>query len=106
MNLQLILFALSFIGFLLIVIYFTKIFTYSKCPRDKIVYRFLPRSLADQMLIPIPIDDIFGDMFTKSSPWVGSLNVYDISARKKMRGTDELIDNDNMVDGQRFVTQG
>jgi hypothetical protein len=80
-------FILGFIGFIFIIIYLTKILTYTRCPKDKVVYRFIPRTLDDQILLPVPLDDVFSDMFTKPSPWVGSLNVYDKSSREKLRDT-------------------
>jgi hypothetical protein len=79
-------FILAFIGVILIIIYLTKIMTYNTCPKDKVVYRFIPRTLEDETLLPVPLDDIFGDMFSKPSPWVGSLNIYDKSAGEKLRG--------------------
>lgn len=72
-----ILFISCFIGFILIIIYFTRIYTLDQCPRDKIVYRFIPKSLNEQVTIPIPIDDIYKDMFQQPSPWVGSFNIHE-----------------------------
>lgn len=81
-------FILLFVGFLFMIIYITMIIALKSCPEDKIVYRFLPQSLEDRTLLPVPLDDIFNDMFHKPSPWIGSLNVYDKSAKEKLQDTN------------------
>jgi hypothetical protein len=59
--------------------------------RERIVYRYLPRTLAEEQEDPAMVSEIFATMFTQPSTWVGEVN--DLDTRKK-----ELIN-------QYFVSQ-
>jgi hypothetical protein len=67
-----------FIGILLIAISLTQ--STQKCPPEKIIYRYLPRTFEEEQDEPVYVSDIFNTMFTQESPWVKSINSYD--ARK------------------------
>ncbi len=59
--------------------------------REKIIYRYIPRTLAEEQEEPAMVSEIFATMFTQPSTWVGEVN--DLDTRKK-----ELIN-------QYFVSQ-
>ena len=59
--------------------------------KEKIVYRYIPRTLAEEQEEPAMVSEIFATMFTQPSTWVGEVN--DLDTRKK-----ELIN-------QYFVSQ-
>lgn len=59
--------------------------TYNKCPEDKIIYRYIPRSFIEEQQDPVPLDDIFYDMFNNPTVWVASI---DFDRRKKEIGQD------------------
>jgi len=67
-----------FIGILLITVSLTQ--SAQKCPPEKIIYRYLPRTFEEEQDEPVYVSDIFNTMFTQDSPWVKSINSYD--ARK------------------------
>jgi len=43
---------------------------YKSCPKQKIVYRYIPRSFEEEQEEPIPPSEIFFDLFNKPSPWI------------------------------------
>jgi hypothetical protein len=45
-------------------------------------YRYIPRTFKEEQEIPVPLFDVFGSMFTESSPWFGSFNIYDKNLRE------------------------
>ena len=61
---------LLFLAVIMIVIDVTKI-NY-KCPPNKIIYKYIPRSFEDEQENIPPLKDIFGKMFDNPSPWVNS----------------------------------
>ena len=64
-----------FFGILSIAISITK--TTSGCPKEKIIYRYIPRSFKEEQEEPVYVSDIFETMFTQSSPWVRSVSSFD-----------------------------
>lgn len=64
---------LFIIGIICITISLTK--SYTKCNKTKIVYRYVPRTFIEDQENPIPLDDIFYDMFNNPSPYVASVDV-------------------------------
>ena len=58
-----------FIGVLLVAIDLSKSDT--KCPQQKIVYKYIPRTLEEEEESSIYVSDIFNTMFSQPSPWVG-----------------------------------
>ena len=59
----------------LITIEITKINTKRSCPLPVIEYRYVPRSFKDEQEQPVSIEDIFGVMFSKPSPWMVSRGI-------------------------------
>lgn len=74
-----ILIVLFVIGIILIIIDITKIT--AKCPTQKIIYRYIPRTLEEEEMEPAYVTDIFKTMFTQPSTWVGEVN--DLDTRKR-----------------------
>jgi len=62
---------------------------YYKCPPSKIIYKYVPRTFREEQDSPVPVSEIFADMFNKQTPWIadttsihsrlGKLNKYYIS---------------------------
>lgn len=49
----------------------------SKCPEQKIIYKYIPRTFEEEQDEPVYVSDIFQTMFSQSSPWVISMNAID-----------------------------
>jgi len=64
---------LFILGLMIIMIDLIK--TYNACPPQKIIYRYLPRTFIEEQENPVPLDDIFYEMFNNKTPWVGSVDV-------------------------------
>ena len=50
------------------------------CADQKIIYRYLPKSFAEEQSEPVLVSEIFKKMFNLPSPWISSIGTYD---RKK-----------------------
>jgi hypothetical protein len=74
-----------FVGLSLIVYDLTK--TYYQCPAPKVVYKFLPRSMEENLENPVPLDDVFKSMFEAPSPWIASFG----TDMKKIRVGDMFV---------------
>ena len=63
-------------------IMFDLIKLYNAPPPQKVIYRYVPRTFIEEQENPVPLDDIFYDMFNNPTPWVASVDVerkkYDI----------------------------
>lgn len=66
---------LIFIGILFVTV--SVVQNVQKCPREKVIYRYIPRSFEEEQAEPVYVSDIFKTMFTQQSPWVRSANDYD-----------------------------
>lgn len=64
-----------FIGILCITINLVK--TEHTCPKQQIIYRYIPRSFEQEVLEPVMLEDIFVTMFSRESPWTTSVNAID-----------------------------
>ena len=51
-----------------------------KCDDTKIIYKYIPKSFADEQSEPVLVTQIFKKMFDLPSPWIDSIGTYD---RKK-----------------------
>jgi hypothetical protein len=67
------------IGFILLTIYFMNIHLDSKC-QEKIIYKYLPRTLEEEQTEPIFVSQILSPMFTQPSVWIDS--IYEDDKRK------------------------
>ena len=56
------------IAVILVVIDLTRI--KSKCDTTKIIYRYIPRNLAEEMESPVYTTDILKALFKQPSPWL------------------------------------
>jgi hypothetical protein len=66
---------LLFIGILCVVISLVE--NTKKCPKEKIIYRYIPRTFEEDQNEPVYVTDIFYSMFNHPSPWVRSINNVD-----------------------------
>ena len=82
----------------LIIIEIIKLNTLKKCPKPVIEYRYVPRSFREEQEQPVSIDDIFGIMFSKPSPWMISRGIRE-TGRQINR---ELKNTDFKVNGKTF----
>lgn len=55
--------------------------TEKKCPQNKVIYRFIPRTLEEELSAPAYVSDIFKTMFSQPSPWITSID--NMMLRKK-----------------------
>lgn len=87
---KLIIIILTILGIILVSVNLTQM--YFSCPPTKILYRFIPRTFKEEQDSPVPVSEIFEDMFKLPSPWVeststirnrdGEINKYYISDAK------------------------
>ena len=75
MKIKDVLLIISMIGGIFIIINLTKM--YNKCPEDKIIYKYIPRTFKEEQESPIDVEEIFEDLFKKPSPWVGGFRKND-----------------------------
>lgn len=61
------------IGIILLTIYFMSVSEVSKCDQ-KVIYKYLPRTLEEEETEPIFVSQIFSPMFTQPSVWIDSIN--------------------------------
>jgi len=61
-----------FMGILFITIDLVK--TEQKCPQNKVIYRYIPRTLDEEQESPAYVTDIFRTMFSQPSPWINSID--------------------------------
>lgn len=61
------------IGLLLVLVAIVR--AYTKCDPPKTVYRYVPRTFVEEQENPVPLDDIFYEMFNNPTPWVASVDV-------------------------------
>lgn len=71
-----------FIGLVFIIMELTKVST--KCPPQKIVYKYIPRTLEEEEFEPAHVTDIFKTLFTQPSTWIGEVNDLDIRKREQI----------------------
>jgi hypothetical protein len=52
-----------------------------KCPTEKVIYKFVPRTFEDEQNDPIPPSVIFKDLFEKPTPWIAGFDFSDKQVR-------------------------
>jgi len=67
-----ILIIIIFIGILFVVIDLVR--TEKECPPNKIIYRYIPRTLDEELESPAYVTDIFRTMFSQPDPWIRSID--------------------------------
>jgi hypothetical protein len=67
-----ILILLIFLGILFVVIDIVR--TKQTNAQDKIIYRFIPRTLDEEIESPAFPSDVFRTMFSQPSPWINSID--------------------------------
>jgi hypothetical protein len=58
---------LLFIGILMITINLVSM--YKACPQERIVYRYVPRTFEEEQNSPIPVTELFADLFNQPDTW-------------------------------------
>ena len=53
------------------------------CPPPRIEYRYIPKTFEEEQLEQLPILGIYGDLFTKATPWTESVGYPGIFKNKK-----------------------
>jgi hypothetical protein len=61
-----------FIGIILIIIDLMR--ENRVCPKEKIVYKYIPKTFEEEQQEPVYVSDIFKTMFSLPSPWIVSIN--------------------------------
>ena len=64
---------LIFLGFVIIIVDYVKKSTKNKCPQNKIIYKYIPRSFNDQQDDPVMVSEIFDELFKQPTPWISSI---------------------------------
>lgn len=63
-------------GIILVIIELVRVDT--ECPRQKLIYRYIPRSFEEEQDEPVWPSQIFKAMFTQPSAWIrGGVDEYD-----------------------------
>jgi hypothetical protein len=100
MNWQNLLILMILLILFLIIIEITRLNTYKKCPKPIIEYRYIPRTFKDEQEEPISIEDIFGIMFSKPSPWMISRGINN-TGRQHLINTS-FTNREFKIDGKTF----
>ena len=69
-----ILFIVAIVALIFIIIDLVR--TYYKCPPNRTIYRFIPRTFKEEQENPVPLDDLFKTMFEQPSPWVHTFDIH------------------------------
>lgn len=67
-----ILILLIFIGIVFVVVDLAR--TEKECPRNQVIYRFIPRTLDEELEAPAFATDVYRTMFSQPSPWIRSID--------------------------------
>jgi hypothetical protein len=71
------------IGF--IILYIDQYYRYQyKKPKEKIIYKYIPRTPIEELEEPVFPSDIFETMFSQPDPWILELNDLDTRQRNKI----------------------
>ena len=71
------------IGIVLLVVYFITMKAVSNV-EQKVVYRYIPRTLEEEMESPVYISEIFRTMFSQPSTWIDSTDTDAIRRKENM----------------------
>lgn len=64
---------IMFICVILLTIYFTIKSNLKKC-EEKVIYKYIPRTIQEEEESPVYVSEIFKTMFSQPSTWVDSIN--------------------------------
>lgn len=67
-----ILILIIFIGIIFVIIDLVR--TEQTCPQNKIIYRYIPRTLDEELESPAYASDVFRTMFSQPDPWINSID--------------------------------
>ena len=80
------------IGIILLTVYFITNSQLSQRCDNKIIYKYLPRTLKEQEETPVFVSDIFKSMFEQPSVWINSIE-------------DDYYRNSEVVNKNIFISQ-
>lgn len=69
-----------FIGLIFVIVELVR--EKQKCPPQKVVYKYIPRTFEEEQNEPVYVSDIFKSMFTQPTPWISSINELDNRKRE------------------------
>jgi len=75
MNFRIFLFIIFVVGIIMVILDISR--SYYKCPKNRTIYKFIPRTFKEEQENPADVYDIFESMFSQPSPWVGTFGAYD-----------------------------
>lgn len=55
----------------------------SQIPKERIIYRYIPRTLEEEQSDPVYVSEIFNIMFTQPSVWLRGINDLDVRKIEK-----------------------
>lgn len=73
MNYKHLVYLLLFFGTLMIAVNIA--YMYKQCPPERIVYKYIPRTFEEEQNSPIPVTEVFADMFNQPDSWVGAFSL-------------------------------
>jgi len=83
MEIKTISFILLIIGF--IILYIDQYYRYNyRKPKERIIYKYIPRTPREELDEPVFASDIFETMFSQPDPWILSLNDLDTREKNKI----------------------
>lgn len=71
------------IGIVLLVVYFITMNTLSNV-EQKVIYRYIPRTIEEEIVSPVYISEIFKTMFSQPSTWIDSIDADNIRRKENM----------------------
>ena len=80
------------IGIILLIVYFITNSELSQRCDNKIIYKYLPRTLKEEEETPVFVSDIFKTMFQQPSVWINSIK-------------DDYYSNSEVVNKNIFISQ-
>ena len=80
------------IGIILLIVYFITNNELSQRCDNKIIYKYLPRTLKEEEETPVFVSDIFKTMFQQPSVWINSIK-------------DDYYSNSEIVNKNIFISQ-
>ena len=71
---------LLFVGFIFLYLDLYNRMIYRSQPKEKVIYRYIPRVPYDELQTEVFPSDIFDSMFSQPTPWINNFN--DLDARQ------------------------
>ena len=72
------------IGFIILYIDQYYRYSYNSLPKEKYIYKYIPRSYREELDAPVFPSDIFETMFSLPDPWILGINDLDTRQQRKI----------------------